>query len=1687
MRRFAVAMLLVLFLSESSGVALADTSSWRDPSLTLATLFGPMRAAFNDSIAYAVLTRTTDRYNATHASAPEIVRPISSIAADPSGHEMRALRPIVRKGVRRMSILPTRVELDPRRPHRDPLAMHPSHVASAEGRTLDSATGPRLLTAAAPVQGANSARRVLPRSGRRVNPLNLSNAGAGAEPWWTYWGRAIPGIGRAAVNVGTGDLLVSATDVDVKERGVDLELKRTYNSQSLHDVYGDDGGQPAIFGNLWTNALDANIVYSASQNTITVYDPTGASCTYTADGFGNWIPCAGVHATLAPTNPSDCNYAWTQPNGVIYVFETDNALGACSIQHDVVGHLVQLLGRNANNNITLNYSYYQGRAGSENVTEIVATHSDGHTVVMQFGVLPNSAINELATVTLPDGTTTLQYSYDGIGDLTRVDKPGNNSASSFPPPPQGQPTPPPGDVAETYSYGSSFEMTGACGPRCTAALWSSQPDGAGLAFQTNGSNRLTKLQVQGILNFIPSDGTNVALQPGTTGSKTWYTASFVYGSGNACSNASSGATTMCDSDGHGSIWTIDSSFRVTQAQEATNDTGTTNLVTTEVWDANNNLKTYQNPFEYTKGSNTQLSYDGNGNLTEVQLPVTQTSQGSLRPTTTYSYDTYNNLLAICDPNYNATHSGACPTSPNSGSQVFLYDTSNPDPAEPFGKPTNAYNATGYETDYHYSYNTNKEPGDFGLPTQVIADKAINEADGTQITPQQNYAYDGFGNVTSFDRGAGQSAFTLSYDGLNRVITGTDADGVTSRACYFIDGSVQARQSALQYQFDNNKVCGSNSATYLYDTDGDVTDETRHFGGQSADVAKWYDGLDRLVEARYPPDQQNDGNLALRIRYLFDISQDGSNLQVGNGPQFRGHGNMYKTQRYYLNVNSNKAWSDVNGNAFDAADRPAHRYQYTPTYASSGSTPGANPGPLEIWDTNFDENNQSGLLTSVNDPSGAQQATYTYNAIGKMTTKSFSDSTPTDSYTYDPDGNLSTANNSVASDTYVYNVDGTLQSDAEGTLSDPATLTYNYYQNGWRKSVAVSDSAASYSSSDTYSYRQDGLRETLAMDSQQNPFSWTYTAAGREKSQSDPATGSGPFSNGITIGAKTESYDGTTGVLKSMTMPDGLQYKGPISYDQEGEPTGFNITFPGEGSGSDSYITSMSYSYDSRGALYESVANGSGKVFNYGPVTLTESKFSFGHAQCERALGGCGGCITNCSGVSPVAVDENTGAAYAAQGGIYGQGSGDQCRWGQFPSYDADGRDATLIETFTSFASCNAPPPTVVKSRTYDAEDHITNDCDGAYQQGACPWTNTSFQWGPRGELRFINGGPGSKYTIHWDGDNIALSTDAQNNPSRYVEKLAAVGGGQLVIYDRDFSRTTVVESHTKTGDSGVTVAPNYSVPTGKWTFANLQGTYASGGSSPGSPPSLGIARIDGYSYYLLNFQGARVYDGNLGNWITPDLYKGNPNNPSSQWEYAWNSNNPLTNADPTGYSPDLGFPLAMSPFTMDNGQIVARDEGGETITQLPYNQESAQNGFDYADPVGGAIGSNVATLAFSESGPEVAFPLAEGTKWVAGFAAGEVAATWCGYVAQCSAPPPWWDTAWQVAGVGADLYDFSKELLTIARVSSKPCSASFSCAVGTGQLMQSAFDEESFGHINQAVGGEDPIAWAYGNADPYIR
>lgn len=868
---------------------------------------------------------------------PRLQRPQRSIDAVTVMRSRRVLLPHYRPGTPQPLRLPPRSVLTSRERPRDPRAMRRSSLVAGAGENKNAL----LFRGSRQVEppGAESQRSARPpgtRGGGHVKQALAANPGTGIERWWTYEEQNIPGLGKALLNVGTGNLLVSATDVNAPEQGINLVFQRTYNSQSLHDVSGDDGGEPAIFGNGWTNNFDASIVYNATNGTITVYDLEGTACTYTSDGNGGWIPCAGEHAVLAYAQAQNCTYTWSKPNGTIYVFQSDGGGpgGFCTSQN-LTGHLVEISSRNANNYIT--FTYYWDTSGittSEHVTEIDADHSDGDKLVMRFGLV--SSHNELLSITRPDQAV-LQYWYDQYGNLVEVDKPGNNFGASLPGNPHSKTEWQTGDLPESYAYvGSSDQMEEACGPRCTAGMWASQADGSALVFLYSGTN-LATWQVQGVLNFTPDDQTSSPLNAtAPLGWSQWNTTNFQYGSSGACGSSGSNTTYMCDKDGHKTIWTTDTAARVTITKRWAVSQF---IITQQAWDNSGNLISTTD----ANGNITQYGYDASGNMVETQLPnandftlgPNQLQGQSLKPLSFFSYDANNNITAYCDAFWTQNKTwvpspgdNLCPTAQGATYFAYNYDQTN----EPYGCLTDIYKPSGYHTTVTYGGST----CGLGLPSKAEG-PIITQYPGNQVgsrQPTQDFTYTQYGQLHQYDRGPdgadSYDSWTLSYnpsgnqDNLPTQRTENDStipgNNMKEFTCYYPDGSILYTETPAQHAADNSDLCPGTAAllqgpavipaqatVHYYDYDGDevkvigykgcssnnacvgTTGKTKCSSGDSANpigtTCKYYDGLDRLVETAQPYDNRSfpgsNGRpyefYATRWmnRYIYDLSLSGS--------------------------------------------------------------------------------------------------------------------------------------------------------------------------------------------------------------------------------------------------------------------------------------------------------------------------------------------------------------------------------------------------------------------------------------------------------------------------------------------------------------------------------------------------------------------------------------------------------------------------------------------------------------------------------------------------------------------------------------------------------------------------------------------------------------------------------------------
>lgn len=257
MRRVIIAAFILLFVTQSSGTAMAASvptgTTARGPSLLAEIHAGfvqELRSLQTTRIGAFLIGRMA-QYDAMHAPPPDFTE-----ARKPHQHPNPDLhRPVVMPVFHTGGPVPTKLlqAATPRGQHLppDPRAMaHASASAIRRGQSNLTATPLPLLHLI-----AHS-----PYSGKPMTVGSSAGSGVtGINPWWTYEEGGIPGVGKWMVNVATGNLIVQEDDVDVPERGIDLAFRMTYNSMSTHDSANTDGSVPSNYGNGWTNTFDAHL------------------------------------------------------------------------------------------------------------------------------------------------------------------------------------------------------------------------------------------------------------------------------------------------------------------------------------------------------------------------------------------------------------------------------------------------------------------------------------------------------------------------------------------------------------------------------------------------------------------------------------------------------------------------------------------------------------------------------------------------------------------------------------------------------------------------------------------------------------------------------------------------------------------------------------------------------------------------------------------------------------------------------------------------------------------------------------------------------------------------------------------------------------------------------------------------------------------------------------------------------------------------------------------------------------------------------------------------------------------------------------------------------------------------------------------------------------------------------------
>jgi len=953
-------------------------------------------------------------------------------------------------------------------------------------------------------------------------------SGIGINPWWHYQTETVPGGGRVMVNVGTGNMVLQDDDMAVAHAGIALAFRRTYNSQSQHDVNGSDGSAPSMYGNGWTNTFDAHLSSSAA-NITTVWDIDGAHYDYTlADDGVTWTPPTGQHATL--TWDHGCGYLWTKKTGTSYYFwQASNGPCGPSYGGYYAGKLYQIIGRNRNTYITFNYSWDIGtHTAGDKVAAISATTESGMTATLWFADVSGHRL--LQEIGFPDGATYVTYLYDAAGNLLWVSRPPNNAAGTRP----------------MVGYIYTTLGTGPVMAYLTSPRWNGS-DGGYIALGYNGTDAhsATIGYLAHVANVNPSiaDGTGTALQSGySTAPYEFYDEYFTTGVS---------TPTFRDTDGHATNWVVDGLGRPMQTQKCTATSGGncigTWLVSNENWDANNDLVSEVDP----RGNETDYVYDPMGNTVIVAQPAVsaQTPAGTvtMRPTQMIDYDANNNVTAYCDQR--ATHAASAdwsgtvsgPIDAQCASRgasvphaIFTYGLRAPS-YEPAGQLVAITSPLGYVR--RIGYDAAKQGGtDRGLPTDLQGDP-VGQANGTTRQSAQTIYYDASGNIVCAKADANDPHTTtiLTYDALNRVIGTGDPDDaslsssacsktpglpgstIVSRTTYFSDGSVATKQTPAQ-------AAAGVATQFTYDLDGNVTTEVHHFTGGDGTTTKWYDGADRLVEVKQPADPNDFYHFAWMTRYLYDLSS-GRNVIIA-GQSYRAYGGLYKTQELLPTSTVTPQWSsagstgqdgagwnDTAGEGSDALGRPTQLYRNT----GSGLLPVTN---------NYDATPATlGLATSsCNALSECQY--FDYDARGSIHQMTFSTVvSPTRTYAYDEVGRLASAASANGTVTDIYDADGRKATRAQTVgAQSAATISYGYYASGERRSVGISTSQQSFPGALGFSYRGDGTLQTLTSIGSSR-FDFSYTGGRRPLSRTD-STGQS---------ADTMAYD-AAGRTSALTTP-----------------------------------------------------------------------------------------------------------------------------------------------------------------------------------------------------------------------------------------------------------------------------------------------------------------------------------------------------------------------------------------------------------------------------------------------------------------------------------------------------------------------------------------------------------------------
>jgi RHS repeat-associated protein len=365
--------------------------------------------------------------------------------------------------------------------------------------------------------------------------------------------------------------------------------------------------------------------------------------------------------------------------------------------------------------------------------------------------------------------------------------------------------------------------------------------------------------------------------------------------------------------------------------------------------------------------------------------------------------------------------------------------------------------------------------------------------------------------------------TYSYDGLLRPLTVAAPDGGTTTYSYASPTQTQVSvlRGGTSYNVQTSVVdgygrtstitqtdaeSGNETATTTYDESGRVHSVTNPHRSSSSSTdgttTYAYDAAGRAVTVTEPDTSQVTYNYTAAAGYVTVTDEQGNQRKLGYESAGAANGTVYEPDasgamtlltQSTLDATGHVTAVSQQGGATSSSQYRNRSFVYdSAERLTSETTP--EQGTITYTYVNGGGGLCSGNLTAPCARTDARgvTATYSYDTLGRLTGKTYSDATPTISYSYDQSGayGLTIANGA-----------GERTSMADGT----GTSAWSYDTMG--RVVAEKRTIGGVTKSAGYSYNVDGTMATLT-DYAGNTLDYGYGSRSQLLSVTDAGTGLG---------------------------------------------------------------------------------------------------------------------------------------------------------------------------------------------------------------------------------------------------------------------------------------------------------------------------------------------------------------------------------------------------------------------------------------------------------------------------------------------------------------------------------------------------------------------------------------------------